>query len=242
MIYAPETRAGQLLQRSGARSQQPAVGRSALAVTRQVARAAPLQVRSRLPGLRGTTARARAGRSRSADSTARWPSGASPVRPRRRQVAAAELALFAQDRWRLGSRVTLELGLRMDREDVDRARELVAARRRVDRRAARGTRHSPRRRRAVSPTHAAQRRRVHPVRAAHGHALRSLTARRSDRRSTLVNVAVAGAANARGRRRQHRVESAIRPTRAVQGQLPEAQRLPRVHSRARSRARRDQSR
>ena len=34
------------------------------------------------------------------------------------EVTAAELALFAQDRWRLGSRVTLELGLRMDREDV----------------------------------------------------------------------------------------------------------------------------
>jgi hypothetical protein len=34
------------------------------------------------------------------------------------KVSAAELALFAQDRWRIGSRVTLELGLRMDREDV----------------------------------------------------------------------------------------------------------------------------
>jgi hypothetical protein len=33
-------------------------------------------------------------------------------------VTAAELAVFAQDRWRLGSRVTFELGLRMDREDV----------------------------------------------------------------------------------------------------------------------------
>jgi hypothetical protein len=33
-------------------------------------------------------------------------------------VSAAELALFAQDRWRVGSRVTFELGVRMDREDV----------------------------------------------------------------------------------------------------------------------------
>jgi len=33
-------------------------------------------------------------------------------------VTAAELALFAQDQWRIGPRVTLELGLRMDREDV----------------------------------------------------------------------------------------------------------------------------
>jgi len=34
------------------------------------------------------------------------------------EVTAAELAVFAQDRWRLGSRVTLELGLRLDREDI----------------------------------------------------------------------------------------------------------------------------
>ena len=34
------------------------------------------------------------------------------------EVTAAELGVFAQDRWRLGSRVTLELGARMDKEDV----------------------------------------------------------------------------------------------------------------------------
>ncbi len=34
------------------------------------------------------------------------------------EVTAAELAVFAQDRWRIGSRVTLELGLRLDREDI----------------------------------------------------------------------------------------------------------------------------
>lgn len=34
------------------------------------------------------------------------------------KVTAAEFALFAQDRWRVGSRVTFEYGLRMDREDV----------------------------------------------------------------------------------------------------------------------------
>ncbi len=38
--------------------------------------------------------------------------------PATQKVTAAELAVFAQDRWRLGSRVTLELGIRMDREDV----------------------------------------------------------------------------------------------------------------------------
>ncbi len=38
--------------------------------------------------------------------------------PATQHVTAAELAVFAQDRWRLGSRVTLELGIRMDREDV----------------------------------------------------------------------------------------------------------------------------
>jgi hypothetical protein len=41
-----------------------------------------------------------------------------PVAPTAQDVSAAELAVFAQDRWRLGSRVTLELGVRMDREDV----------------------------------------------------------------------------------------------------------------------------
>lgn len=33
-------------------------------------------------------------------------------------VTGAELALFAQDRWRIGSRITLEIGARMDKEDV----------------------------------------------------------------------------------------------------------------------------
>ena len=41
------------------------------------------------------------------------PGGAS-----RQEVSAAELGVFAQDRWRLGSRVTLELGARIDKEDV----------------------------------------------------------------------------------------------------------------------------
>jgi hypothetical protein len=34
------------------------------------------------------------------------------------EVNATEVAMFAQDRWRMTSRVTLELGVRMDREDV----------------------------------------------------------------------------------------------------------------------------
>jgi hypothetical protein len=37
---------------------------------------------------------------------------------RDQEVRATELALFVQDRWRAGERVTFELGLRMDREDV----------------------------------------------------------------------------------------------------------------------------
>src|SRR5688572_16174689 len=41
-----------------------------------------------------------------------------PGLPSRQEVTAAELGVFVQDRWRLGSRVTLELGARMDKEDV----------------------------------------------------------------------------------------------------------------------------
>jgi hypothetical protein len=41
-----------------------------------------------------------------------------PAAPTRQAVSAAEFALFAQDRWRMGPRVTLEYGLRMDREGV----------------------------------------------------------------------------------------------------------------------------
>jgi hypothetical protein len=38
--------------------------------------------------------------------------------PTEQDVSSTELALFAQDRWRIGSRVTLEFGLRMDKEDI----------------------------------------------------------------------------------------------------------------------------
>jgi hypothetical protein len=41
-----------------------------------------------------------------------------PGTPTIQEVTAAELAIFAQNRWRISPRVTLELGLRMDREDV----------------------------------------------------------------------------------------------------------------------------
>jgi hypothetical protein len=41
-----------------------------------------------------------------------------PGGPTQQSVSAAELALYAQDRWRVGSRVTIDAGLRMDREDV----------------------------------------------------------------------------------------------------------------------------
>jgi hypothetical protein len=38
--------------------------------------------------------------------------------PTVQEVGGAEFSLFAQDRWRMGSRVTLELGYRMDRDHV----------------------------------------------------------------------------------------------------------------------------
>jgi hypothetical protein len=41
-----------------------------------------------------------------------------PGAPTAQEVTAGDLAAFAQDQWRIGSRVTLEFGVRMDREDV----------------------------------------------------------------------------------------------------------------------------
>ena len=40
------------------------------------------------------------------------------IGPTDQHVTGLEFALFAQDRWRIGSRVTLELGLRMDRDAI----------------------------------------------------------------------------------------------------------------------------
>ena len=42
----------------------------------------------------------------------------SPGAPTEQDVDATEVALFAQDRWRLGSRLTFEYGIRMDREGI----------------------------------------------------------------------------------------------------------------------------
>jgi hypothetical protein len=41
-----------------------------------------------------------------------------PGSPTAQDVSGTELALYAQDRWRIGSRVTLEFGFRMDKEDI----------------------------------------------------------------------------------------------------------------------------
>ena len=98
------------------------------------------------------------------------------------EVSAAEFALFAQDRWRLGSRVTLELGLRMDREDViERVNWSprggvsigVLPEGRGILRGGVGQ---------VPAADAAQRRRVRPVRVAHRSRGSGRTARRSVRR------------------------------------------------------------
>ena len=87
--------------------------------------------------------------------------------PATQNVTAAELAVFAQDRWRLGSRVTLELGYSHGSRGRDRTRELVSARRRVGGRIARRTRHSPWRRGQVPAANTAERRRVLRLRIAH---------------------------------------------------------------------------
>ena len=58
------------------------------------------------------------------------------------EVSGTEFALFAQDRWRVNDRLNFELGFRSDRDDVVEQRQLLAARRRVGERAARGPRRS----------------------------------------------------------------------------------------------------
>ena len=145
------------------------------------------------------------------------------MRRRHRKSTAAELALFAQDRWRIGSRVTLELGLRIDREDV------------IER-----VNWSPRggvsvgvlpEGRGILRGGVGRFRQRTPLNVGAfgqfesriGHALRAdgelaRSARDARERSG------AGPADARGRDRQRRMEPAVRPARAVQSQLPEAAR------------------
>ncbi len=134
MIYAPATQAGQLLQRPGTRSHQSAMDRDAVDVRRQ-ARPAPLEVRSRLPELelrrhefepsrRNPSGRRVAGRGHRARHTV------DPARQRRRAGAVRSGPLAD---WGTGhARVRCADGPRRRH----RARELVAARRHFDRRAA----------------------------------------------------------------------------------------------------------
>ncbi len=97
--------------------------------------------------------------------------------------AAPSSRSSSQDRWRVNDRLNFELGLRADRDDVVEKRELLAARRHVGQRPARGPRHPARRLRQVRRAHAADRRRVHAVRRPDGQPLRRQRHRRSARRS-----------------------------------------------------------
>ena len=131
------------------------------------------------------------------------------------EVSGVEFAVFAQDRWRVGSRVTFELGLRLDRDADRRARELVAARRRGDWRRARRARDPARRLRQVRAADAAQRRGVSLVRAAHGLTVRARRLAARPRRSTFANVLDADLRTPEALRRQRRVEPALRPPSAA---------------------------
>ena len=96
-----------------------------------------------------------------------------PGAPTRQAVTAAELALFAQDRWRIGSRVTLELGLRMDREDVIERVNWSPRGGGGGWRVARRAWNPPRRRGPIPAANAPQRRRIRPIRRALGHTVRT---------------------------------------------------------------------
>ena len=99
------------------------------------------------------------------------------------EVSGTEVAVFAQDRWRVNDRLNFELGIRADRDAVVERRQLLAAHRHVGQRAAGGARHSSRGLRQVRRADAAERRRVHAVRRADRDQVRAPTARRLAPRS-----------------------------------------------------------
>ena len=106
-----------LLQRSGTQRAQLPVGRGVEPHAELWQRPARVQVRHR-PAASGYTARARAARSRFVVSMARLRSAPSSARPSAQSVHGTEFAVFAQDRWRVNSRLTFEFGVRVDRDGV----------------------------------------------------------------------------------------------------------------------------
>ena len=225
---APQTQSGSFFN-----DQEREVGSlqwvEALSLSRELARAARLQGRHRSAALAvHRLQRQPAGRDPPPRRLARRADGVR--RPHaRRSVSGVEFALFAQDRWRVGSRVTFELGLRLDRDRGRRAGELVAARRRGDRRRARRTGDPARRLRQVRAAHAAQRRGVSVVRAADRRHGSPPTALPLGPPITFANVLDADLHTPEALRRQRRVEPAVRPPPAVQARVPAAPRLARVH-------------
>ena len=117
MVYAPQTQSGRLLQRPGARRGEPPVGRSAQLLAHlfrgdHVSKVGIDLQQSRFSGF-----------SASRPIEIRRLDGSLAERTvfgerTQQRVSGTEFAVFAQDRWRVGSRVTFELGMRMDRDQI----------------------------------------------------------------------------------------------------------------------------
>ena len=142
-------------------------------------------------------------------------------------VHGTEFAVFAQDRWRVNSRLTFELGVRVDRDGVGEGTNWSPRAGMAIARAARRPRDRARRVRQIRPAHAAQRRGIRVVRATHHLALqrRWLANRPADHVDQPDRWP---ASHARSRGRQHRMGPAVWPPRAVEGGVSGAQRLARA--------------
>ena len=151
-------------------------------------------------------------------------------------VAGTELAGFIQDRWRVNNRMSLELGLRADREAIT---ERINVSPRVGMSVSvlpRRASHPARRHRQVRRTHAADRRRVHPIRNRDGTALRAW--RRTARKPRHVRTHDRRQAGESGEHSANGgMGSAVRTPGVLQSRLRPSHRVARLHRESRRRPR-----
>ncbi len=150
------------------------------------------------------------------------------------EVAGTEVALFGQDRWRAGSRLTMELGFRMDRDPI-------TLRYNWSPRAGAAVTVLPEGRAIIRGGYGKfVARTALNIEAFPQYESRVVSAFRTGRRHSpwagrcLQQCDQRRSQDAGSRRGQRRVESAIRQTPAVQARIPAPRRIARVHPRPRS--------